>query len=87
MINYLVGAIAKFLSLVEFLVFVDALMSWVIKPRSNQISRLIGTIIDPILVPCHKLQVKVMPNSPIDFSPLIAIFVIEFLKTIIVSIF
>ena len=87
LINYLVRAIANFLSLVEFLIFADALMSWFIKSRSNQISNIIRTIVDPILVPCHKLQAKIMPRSPIDFSPIIAIFVIEFLKVIIVSIF
>jgi YggT family protein len=87
MISMLISAIIWFLKLVELLIFVDAIMSWFIRPRSNSLSRSIGTVVDPILAPCSKLQRKVLPNSPVDFSPLIAILVIEFVRSFISTIF
>lgn len=84
--NFLVGAIVNFLALLELLVFVDAIMSWFIKPRSNEVSRIIGIIVDPILKPCHNLQAKFISNVPFDFSPVIALLLIELIKTIIQTI-
>lgn len=81
--SFIVGTIIKFLGLIELVIFVDAIMSWFMKPRSNELSRTLGIIVDPILKPCHKLQARFLANSPIDFSPLIALLVIELVKTVI----
>lgn len=76
-------AIGYFFELVEILIIVDALSTWFRPARSTQFSRTIGVIIDPILAPVHSLQQKIMPNSPIDFSPMLAILLLEILKGII----
>lgn len=85
--GFLIGAISSFLSLVELLIVIDSIMSWFIRPRSNEISRAIGIIVDPILIPCSKLQSKIITNLPVDFSPVIAIILIELCKTILNMIF
>jgi YggT family protein len=85
--GFLVGAIINFLGLLELLIFIDAIMSWFIRPRSNDISRIIGIIVDPLLAPCRNLQRKFITNSPIDFSPIIALVIIELVKTLISNIF
>lgn len=84
---FLGGAIVNFLDLVEVLIILNAVMSWFIRPRSNDISRIVGVIIDPIMKPCKKIQMSIVPNSPFDFSPAIAILLIEFVKRIIYIIF
>ncbi|MBZ4664058.1 MAG: YggT family protein [Caloramator sp.] len=77
-------AFFKFVNLLEFLIFLDALLSWVVPNRhNNQILRIIGIIIDPIKEPFYRLQFKLLPNTPIDFSPMLAILFLEFIKTII----
>ena len=80
--GFLIGAILGFLNLLELLVVIDAIMSWFIRPRSNEISRIIGIVIDPILLPCSKLQSKIIKDLPVDFSPVIAIILIELVKTL-----
>jgi YggT family protein len=85
--SFLVGAIIDFFRLLELLIFIDALTSWFIKPRSNEISKMIGIIVDPILTPCRRLQSRIISNAPVDFSPIIALVIIELAKTFISSIF
>ncbi|CDF57856.1 YggT family protein [Thermobrachium celere] len=77
-------ALYKFINLLEFLIFLDALLSWVVPNRhSNQLVRLIGIIIDPIKEPFYRLQFKILPNTPVDFSPMFAILFLEFVKTVL----
>lgn len=85
--GFLIGAITSFLSLVELLIVIDAIMSWFVRPRSNEVSRAIGIVVDPVLLPCSKLQSRIIANLPVDFSPVIAIILIEFGKTILNIIF
>jgi len=84
MIYSLKSAIFQFINLLEFLIFVDALLSWVIRDRyNNPIVRVIDTIINPIKEPFYRLQFKLLPNTPVDFSPMLAIFFLEILKTLL----
>lgn len=78
------SAIFEFINLLEFLIFIDALLSWFIRDRyNNPIIRVIETIINPIKEPFYRLQLKLFPNTPVDFSPMLAIFFLEILKTLL----
>jgi YggT family protein len=59
-----------------------ALLSWFDPGGRNAISRVLGDITDPILAPIRRLMPQGMM---IDFSPLIAILVIQFLQRLLVS--
>ena len=75
--------IFKFLDILQWLIILDALMSWFIPPRSNAFSRAIGVIIDPIVEPFRKLQDRFSSGSiPIDFSPILAIFALQILESL-----
>jgi YggT family protein len=87
MFYYFISSIDKFLQLLEMLIFVDAIMSFVIRPRSNSFSKILGLIVDPVIKPCQMLQKKVVSNSPVDFSPLMALILIELLRRILFTIF
>jgi YggT family protein len=87
MLNYLITSIDYFLQLLEMLIFVDAIMSWVIRPRSNNFSKILGLVVDPVLKPCIMLQKKIISNSPVDFSPLMALVLIEIIRRILSMIF
>lgn len=76
-------AIHYFLELIVVLIILDAISSWFMKKRGNGFSRIIGIIVDPILEPCYKLQSKLFPGSPVDFSPIIAIILIQFIQRFI----
>jgi YggT family protein len=87
LIGFLISAIIWFLKLLELLIFADAILSWFIRPRSNEISKYIGIVVDPVLAPCTKLQHKLLPKAPVDFSPVIAILIIEFFIILISNLF
>ena len=40
---------------------------------------IVYAITNPILMPFRTLQDRLLPDSPIDFSPIIALFVIDFI--------
>lgn len=82
----LLAAIKAFLLIFEYLIIIDALSSWFIRKRSNAFSRAIGVIVDPILVPCYKIQEKFLGNIPVDFSPILGILIIEIIRNIVISI-
>lgn len=82
----LISAIKAFIDLLEILIIVDALLSFINPPKNNSITRIIRTIIDPIIVPCFRLQQSIAPNLQIDFSPMIAILFLDIIKRLILNI-
>lgn len=82
----IISALKAFFQLIEYLIIVDALSSWFIKDRNNRFSRTIGVVIDPIMIPCRKLQKRFLGNSPMDFSPVLGIVLIEIIRSIVLTI-
>lgn len=83
MLYVLFVVIDRFVSILEGLIVIDALLSWIMPPRRNRFSRILGIVIDPILEPCYKIQKKFLPNVFVDFSPVIAIFILEIVRNIL----
>lgn len=77
-----------FINILEGLIFIDAISTWILPPRSNYVLRTIGLIVDPILESCRRLQQRFIKNNlPVDLSPLIAILLLGLLRNILVVIF
>lgn len=76
--------LAVFLQIIFYIVFIDVILSWLTLFWLNLRPRFIADIIDPIY---SKIK-KILPTSfwPIDFTPIIIIFIIIFFKWIIYSI-
>jgi YggT family protein len=72
-----------FLNLLELTIFIECITSWVPQIQGNKFISLIHNFIYPILEPFRRLQDKLVPGSPLDFSPIIALFIIDFLKRIL----
>ena len=69
------------LSLLQILIIVRVLMSWVVSPVSrNPVVQLIRTLTDPILEPIRSLLPR---TGMIDLSPMIALFAIYLLQSLI----
>ncbi|MEG0641476.1 MAG: YggT family protein [Clostridium sp.] len=78
--------ILNFLNVLQWLIIIDAILSWFIPPRSNTFSRIIGIVIDPILMPFRRIQERFSAITiPVDFSPVFAIFALGLLQTILRS--
>ncbi len=80
MIRLLFGLADKAISFVEFCIIVDAILSWVIVDPYNKYRRILGTIVNPILDPVRRVASRYIRIGFIDFSPMIAIILLEVLR-------
>jgi len=82
--NFIVG-VAKIvdilLTMMYWLILIRALISWVSPDPYNPVVRFLYRTTEPILTPIRRL----MPRMGIDLSPIIAFFVIIFLKSFLVA--
>lgn len=79
-------AIDKFAWLLYILVFIRCIISWFPISHGNAIIRLLYALTEPILAPIR----NIIEKSPlggrgmiIDFSPIIALFFIDIVKTVL----
>ena len=81
----LIRAINSILRAVVYLIIGRAILSWFIRPGDRLFPLYMGIvkITEPILTPFRELSMRIMGNSSIDFSPMLAIIVIYFLQGIV----
>jgi YggT family protein len=72
-------------SLLTLIIIIDCVASWVPQFQDNKIIRAIHEFIYPILEPLRRLQDKLMPGLPMDFSPLIAFALLNIIKRILLG--
>ncbi|MDD6255154.1 MAG: YggT family protein [Eubacteriales bacterium] len=78
-----------FCNLIVTLICVEAIMSWftgAFGPGLWKLYRFIHTVTDPFVMPFRRLLSSFSMRYGIDFSPLIAILVIEFIARILTRI-
>ncbi len=75
-------AVDFFLCLIEFLIFARCIMSWIVMiGGKNSFSSVLYELTEFFLAPIRHLLNKIgLKNCFIDFSPMIACFLIELLK-------
>jgi YggT family protein len=83
MIGY---AIIKLLDLLSLLIVIRCLMTWFPGATHSKFYEIISTLTNPIEEPIREFMYK-FTNGPIDFSPLIAILLIQLLQRIVAGIF
>ena len=79
------GALAQLVSIIltimYWLILIRALISWVSPDPFNPIVQFLMRTTEPVLEPIR----RVLPQMPIDFSPMIAFFGIMFLRHFLVK--
>ena len=73
----LLGFVDFVVYIYTFLIIVRAIISWVKPDPYNPIVRTLGRLTEPVLNPIRKVMLRISGNLPIDFSPIIAIFLIQ----------
>ncbi len=86
----LLDSVGIFFQILNILVFIRVILSWVgHDERYSKRTKLLYEITDPILEPCRKLLNRWQSGIMIDFSPFVALIFLEILnqalKYIIVS--
>lgn len=82
-INYALGLLFRFL---EFAIFLEIILSWVMPGKENQLTEIVHVFTEPFMRPGRLLQQKLMPGFMLDFSPIIAILILDLLRTVIAMI-
>ena len=66
-----------------YALIIEVVLSWVYANRTNQYIELLHKITNPLLKPGRKIQDRYFSNTMMDFSPIIALFLIILLKRIL----
>ncbi|MCD4712333.1 MAG: YggT family protein [Clostridiales bacterium] len=75
-----------FLQVVMYLVFARAMLSWFVRDPKNPLMRLLLTLTEPILGPIRSLLIKLkIGGNMIDFSPLVALLLIQMLSAMVLG--
>lgn len=77
-------AIRYLIKLLEFAIVITAIISWLPVSKDNRFIILLYQITEPIMAPIRKLLKKssVTNNLMIDFSPLVAILLLELVDSL-----
>jgi YggT family protein len=69
-----------------YLVFARAMLSWFVRDPKNPLMRLLLTLTEPILGPIRSLLIKLkIGGNMIDFSPLVALLLIQMLSAMVLG--
>lgn len=80
--NSLVMVLNTLFNLLELAIFIECIASWIPQIQGNKFIGIIHNFTYPLLEPFRKLQNRFSSGLPMDFSPIIALFVIDLLKGI-----
>lgn len=86
MINTIAYAVNLLFRFLEMAIFIDVILSWVYRGSGNTFTNLIHVFTDPFMAPARKLQEKIAPGLMLDFSPIVALFILDILRSIIFAI-
>ncbi|MDA8233392.1 MAG: YggT family protein [Clostridia bacterium] len=78
----IIGVVNLFFQILWWLVIARILLSWLPNPPHNQLIKFIYQATDPILVPFQRL---IPPIGMIDISPMVALFALELVRKLVIS--
>jgi YggT family protein len=75
-------SVTSLIGYLKWLIIIRVLMTWVSPDPSNPIVQIIASLTDPIMEPFRKI---IPPLGMIDLSPIILIFLLEFLRIFLIN--
>ncbi len=78
-------ALLMLIGFLETLIIIHVILSWIYR-GNNELVRIINIFTEPLLLPGKKIQEKIIPDVPVDFSPIIAFFILGILEKFVVNI-
>ena len=82
----MINLINTIFNVLYYAIIIEVILSWVYSNRTNQYIELLHKVTNPLLQPGRKIQDRFFNNMIIDFSPMIALFILMVLKQIMFSI-
>lgn len=78
--------ISTLFRLIELAILIECIGSWVFQGKQNEFLKIISNFTYPVLEPFRKIQNKFIPNMMIDVSPILAIFALDIIKAMVLTI-
>ncbi|HAT4374179.1 TPA: YggT family protein [Clostridioides difficile] len=79
-------ALYYLLDIIAWMIVIKSLMTWFPNGRQSKIFDILENLTEPIEGPIRSIMYK-YTNGPVDFSPLIAIVLLMFLRQLVLVIF
>ena len=80
---YILGiSLIKLLNLISFIILIQCILSWIPSIRYSKIYDVLSIVTDPIEDPIRQVLYRYV-SIPVDFSPVIAILLIELMKKLV----
>lgn len=83
MIYTLIRAVNLLFKFLQYAIFIDVILSWVYRGKGNVFIDILHIFTEPFMAPARKLQQRFTSNSMLDFSPIIAYFILILLSNIV----
>lgn len=83
---FIIFLLIKVIDIYVFLLIGRAIISWFSPNPYNSLYLLLVSITEPVLRPFRNLQRNFFPRSMIDFSPFIAILLLNFIRNFIIGV-
>ena len=77
--------LVKFLDILTWIILIQCLMSWFPGARYSRVYEILSMFTEPLVGPIRELLFRYI-DIPIDFSPIIAFFLISIVQRLIISI-
>lgn len=75
-----------FLEVLTWMIIINALLSWFMRP-DHPIKSFLGRMVEPVVRPFRLLTRRIFGNSPLDFSPFLAVVAIQVVVWLINQLF
>lgn len=89
MTTLLISAVNLFIQILIYLILGRAILSWFVRNPYDTLGKIYTLIIqvtEPILAPCRKLLARFNMMGTIDFSPVLALVVLEIIRRVVINI-
>ncbi|HSN58140.1 MAG TPA: YggT family protein [Clostridiaceae bacterium] len=79
-------AVSLLFNFIEAAILIEVVLSWIMPGKKNTFTDMLHIFTDPFLIPGKKIQSMIAPNLMIDFSPIIALIIVDIVERIILTI-
>ncbi|MDK2867966.1 MAG: YggT family protein [Clostridiales bacterium] len=84
---YVKVALFYFFQLIMYLIFGRAVLSWFIRDYNNPIMKILVSLTEPILKPIREMLSRFnIGGNMIDFSPLVALLIVQLLMALVINV-
>ncbi|MFP4477748.1 MAG: YggT family protein [Desulfatibacillaceae bacterium] len=85
LLNALATVLGIALTVYMWIIIIDALLTWVNPDPYNPIVRFLRSATEPVVSPVRRVLFRYIPQTGIDFSPLVVILILIFLQIFVVN--